>query len=1266
MKDVRDTDPRRPREPEGGEESAHRGDEADGAGCGQPSPQASAPAFPPYPPFPAYAPYAPNPPFPPYPPYPPYPSAPPSIAIGAFAPCPAAEEAGRGPGPGGQGEGAGRGPDIDERGPDEGPRGGPGEGQGEGEEVPDSSAGEPDPGQRPDGGGGPEEQPQGERPPLKVSRAAVRRPDDFLVLDLAFEGMAFKENPPRLERAASEAYVVVEFPPQSFGEEAYLQVAPEVSIEPAHKDTIEVTSHPGYPDKNVAGANAAIPGALPAARIRMSGPSRVAVSMPATANTIGFDLASMLSALRDWPMRLDFNAVPDAPTGLLQHELVVPADAGAMLTALVRADTSAASISNAPSGPIDAEIVSVTDLAALRPFLMGPHEPAKNVTALEVPYRLMVSPLAPARWQHRDAPHVRRGRTELWHTRLTIRESGAGADLPSRIRALWSPDYRPKEKFDELIALVSANPDAVPPEEAQPNPDLVRMSLDPVDRSMLVTLMSGFDATRDSDAAYKPVSSEATRLHLSALGALLDAEGTWTKLPSGVDLQQWRHLATLGRDHYVRVMYAGYLCPFGHAASLVKVTERKFQSLVPGSKERVAILRQRFFIVVREPVRSYDGNNHQHHGHDFPLRQVEIVTRVTPDLCEPGMGASQLIPTGPLGVTPRMLFWPMVPANNAAAMTDFGFGVVATDIVGNRMTFAMPLLFVGKLVDASATALAAAKKAYNAASGFAKRRAPLGGAILAYAPFDPDDKGDPRLPTRSVTFRVGDLVSKREPNFHPEIDLAEVGVKPIQKLLSQRDFVVEVAYPDFYATHGLDPTKNAGQVFLKLTKAIPLAFGGSPDQAKSDALGALASPQMHLLGLSKIVGPVGGEPALDAGKVEQNLDEVRDGSFDPLKIFKEARILGGISLGEIIGKKHDLAANDVPKMLTRDYPDRVEASFSWNTEVVGPDKRNLLIVRADPAKPPTRLVMDGVVRTPHDASQPASFQANANLNNFKINLFGFVILWFEQLIFVARNGQKPDVTVELNNEEAVRFGGPLEFVNALRDYIPSNGFSDPPALLVTPSGINASYSLTLPAIEVGVFALSNLSLGAAFSLPFDSRPASVKFNFSERQQPFSLTVSLLGGGGFFAIGVSAEGVNEIEAALEFGAAIAINLGVASGSVEVKAGVYFHWLEAISGQGSVELAGYVRIHGELTVIAIISVSLTFHLQLGYLKEGGKSTVYGEATLVVEIEILMFSASVSVKCRREFAGGEADPKFIDLVPTPSLWKDYCDAFAEELVA
>ncbi len=162
-----------------------------------------------------------------------------------------------------------------------------------------------------------------------------------------------------------------------------------------------------------------------------------------------------------------------------------------------------------------------------------------------------------------------------------ISDTGRGVDGASRIRAIWSPDYRPKEKTKELIDLLSAPGGA--PGDAKPNPDLIRMTLDPLDRSMLVTLMAGFDATVEGGGAYQPLSSEAKRLHLTSLGALIDAEGTWSTTPDHVDLEQWRHLATLGRDHYVRVIYAGYLWPFGHAASLVKVTERKFESLGPSN-----------------------------------------------------------------------------------------------------------------------------------------------------------------------------------------------------------------------------------------------------------------------------------------------------------------------------------------------------------------------------------------------------------------------------------------------------------------------------------------------------------------------------------------------------------------------------------------------------------------------------------------------------------------------------------------------------------
>jgi hypothetical protein len=611
-------------------------------------------------------------------------------------------------------------------------------------------------------------------------------------------------------------------------------------------------------------------------------------------------------------------------------------------------------------------------------------------------------------------------------------------------------------------------------------------------------------------------------------------------------------------------------------------------------------------------------------------------------------------------------FWPVVGS------TDVPFAVQATDIAGHVVTFAMPMLFVDRT--ANWKVADAWKKAYNA-DGPAnrtklRRTADLGGQTVTFAVPAPGAKGDPSMPANSLRFHAGDLVGAKrevEANEYPEVEASTVGIKAVQKLLGQPGAVVDVTYPKVYVDGGFGAA-NPGEVFLQtLGDAHDLQFGGGGSQAKSDSLGALAAPQMTILGLSRVMGPVAGQKPADLTKPKNIEDAIKgaiDNTFDPAKFFTGATILGGVPLAALFqGVKTGLAGADVPKLVSRDLPDRVEASFDWTTTLDRPDPLNLVVPRADPGQPST-LHMQGIVTTPIGNPAGATYRAEAVLTNFKVNLFGFIILRFDDLSFDARAGQKPDVRVNLHPKEGVQFGGPLEFVNTLREYIPSNGFTDPPALTVTPSGIAAGYSLNLPALTVGIFSLTNASLGAAFELPFDNRPATVHFNFAERQHPFCITVSLLGGGGFFAIGVSSKGVQEIEAALEFGAQLSIDLGVASGSVEIKAGVYFHWLEKPSGGSLVQLSGYVRLHGELSVLGLISVSLTFNLQLSYLQQGSSSLVWGEATLTVEVDVLFVSFDVSVSCRKEFAGSQADPKFIDLIPDEPTWAEYCDAFAEEV--
>ena len=1193
---------------------------------------------------------------------------------------------------------------------------------------------------------------------IQKFRVSCVRADDLLVCDFIFENLKLdKTGPgsPKLVRTNPNAAttLIVEFPPQSFGEEALLDKPGQTGQEiPAN-----LTGKEKFPEKHPNPADPPPPpppppslnkqNEKPAAgedftgmagiRVRMSGRSRIAFSMPANETDLPFNIEAILAACLRWPMRLSVNAVPDRPLvdkfdllpgpgfkdewlrrtvksaswvratdGLVNtlgakhkksfegaarrlsrktidsirsgnermhatlrrsfdEELEILTRKSGMLRDPRTREMAAAALSmmttEALAGyQVEQSVFDVFPRLPYLPIIFGPHEPAPNVTALELPYRLIISPVPQAEWHHETKPVVHNGRTELWHTRLTAPKKHIGPDEPTNIRALWSPDY-PFETT-QLVNLVNAK---------KP----FRMSMDPLDRQMLVRLMCGFDEENTRERPYRPTTSRARRLALSSLGALLDVEGSWQPpVPAQVGLEQWKHLATLGRDHYVRVVYRGYLCFPRHPASLIKVTERKFEFFpkTGDNRNRVAVLRQKFFIVVRKPYQHYDGRGHRYEGRNFPFTDIEILTEVTPTLLAPDDPACHLNdPNIYVGAVPhRACFWPMIGTPGQPNARNFMFQMAGTDRAGKRCTFAMPLLFIGveaneskKPPEVPEWLMDRIVAAYTATPEFPRRTAQLNCQSVCYVPPspDPDANGDPRMPTNQMVFQVATAdVPIEEARFYPEMQDSNVGNVAMQRLMQQPNVKAKVKYADQYTKPpGGFGGPNSGELFLTVLSKLELTFGES---VKSDSIGGLATPSMAILGFSRIMGPVAAKPPAPGVDPETKLGDIIANKFNPAQFFQGARILGGVELKDILDTVGDLTQPYVPKLLSREYDDKIEASFAWDTIIkhgdVRPDgKAGFFIALPNDA---TKLTMHGVVSAPLQSAEQATFEATATLLNFKVNLFGAVTLWFDKLVYRSVTGAKPDVTVDLHpTSEAIEFGGPLEFVNEIRQIIPSNGFSDPPCLNVTPSGISASYSINFPSLAVGIFALEHVSLGAGFLLPFDARPAEVRFNFAERQRPFSLTVSLLGGGGFFAIGLGAEGVREVEAALEFGAALSINLGVASGSVEIKAGIYFHWKTNL-----VELSGYVRLHGELSVLGLISASLTFNLALGYLKEGNRSVVWGEASIEVEIEILFLSFSVSVHCRREFGGSNSDPKFIELIPDQATWNDYCEAFAAEV--
>ena len=307
--------------------------------------------------------------------------------------------------------------------------------------------------------------------------------------------------------------------------------------------------------------------------------------------------------------------------------------------------------------------------------------------------------------------------------------------------------------------------------------------------------------------------------------------------------------------------------------------------------------------------------------------------------------------------------------------------------------------------------------------------------------------------------------------------------------------------------------------------------------------------------------------------------------------------------------------------------------------------------------PPDGLTLAVEVRA--SAKGEAGVDVFAELRDFNLQLMPgqpLIRANFKRIAFRGGSNRKPEVDVVFKGLEFIGF---LSFIETLKQLIPLDGFSDPPFLDVSTEGITAGFTVNLPNVAIGVFSLTNLSLSADTRIPFLGKSVTVGFSFCTRERPFTLAVAFLGGGGFFGIRISPQGLEVLEMSLEFGAIVALDFGVASGSVSAMAGVYIR-LEGDKGS----LTGYFRVRGEVDVLGLISACIELYMSLTYETDTGK--MIGRAEITVTVKVLFFSGSVSISAERKFAGSNGDPtaaQMLAVQPDGSSkpWDDYCLAFA-----
>lgn len=881
----------------------------------------------------------------------------------------------------------------------------------------------------------------------------------------------------------------------------------------------------------------------------------------------------------------------------------------------------------------------------------APRAPRDDETALELPWRMLISPDEHGRWAHRTGPVTHDGWTELWHTRLRPDSAAAGA----LVRAVWLTHPRTQEWIAAGTRPAQADEDTpfTTALELRRQFDIVRLSSDGRLRGDL------------------PTPVRADRLMLSGLGAWYDLHGVWDKPDPAdhfdTDLAEWQQRGTMGRDHYIRTVDRGCLFPFGHRAVLITITEREFGDGTGGARG-AAFLRRRAFVVPVEREKVYEGDPAMPDGQRaLPFRRIRVLTDTTPEIAkEPlvGTSAEAVIPT--VGGE-----W-------------FPFQFNGTDWAGQDVPFSCPIVFVSDSAihdDAFRGRVIAAYASYERPAGHRLDTIDLAARKVALA--EPGKPGDTTLTVQSISFggdhpATADLTGSRPVvPVYPRMTRCEVHLPEAAALVGRELRNVALEY---FTAHLRPQGENLAGVFLQSAKD---AATRELDYAV-DRVGGLANPQTAINGFAREIGPVVGQATTEAEEIRKAVEDAALGRLDTARAFGDAlkaKILGALPLTEILERQQKIeqSVHLVKRELTG--PRRVESTMDWKP--VLKNSPNKLFEATPPGRDRATLELHAkTVVTQEGTSVSGQYTVRGELRGFNVNLWGteasthFITLEFGHLRFTSAQNGKPDLECEVGN---VTFHGALSFVRELSKYIsfgPAQRSAAPARkplnVNVDATGIRAELSLNLPPLALGFFSLDGVALGAGVTIPFTGRPLRVDFRLSSRERPFHLLIYGFGGGGFVGLALTGSGVDLLEFSFEFGAGVALDLGVASGAVSLMAGIYFRCgqLELPRQGQECLLSAYLRLNGALSVLGLITLSLEFYLSLTYQSSNG--ALVGYARMTVSIEIAFFSKDVTLEIRRELAGSgpgtlrrgrDGAPRTLTFgdVHTFDQWDRYQAAFA-----
>lgn len=191
--------------------------------------------------------------------------------------------------------------------------------------------------------------------------------------------------------------------------------------------------------------------------------------------------------------------------------------------------------------------------------------------------------------------------------------------------------------------------------------------------------------------------------------------------------------------------------------------------------------------------------------------------------------------------------------------------------------------------------------------------------------------------------------------------------------------------------------------------------------------------------------------------------------------------------------------------------------------------------------------------------------------------------------------------------DKVKLPGPMAFLAdvASKFNYADKGFS----FKVDAGGVQVVLDLPLPDVQAGAFGLANLRLGFFFELSvLGEFVITGGANIATRQAPFTLTVFILGGAGWFDFRyryapASRELVATVSIGIMAAASLAISLGPISGGVYAYFGIVVEYSARRGHGGHLTVVLVLRFVGQVSLLGIVSAYLEIGLEAQYSSGGG---------------------------------------------------------------